>query len=219
MTGHKRQFGCLDSLFGLFLTSATAAVVLWTVPSEKSVQSIGGIFQLLGIFVVAWGIRNLRIEFKVPTWREGLRAELPPLWENVKANLRRWLRRPLPTRHVTASGGINLGINGSITASGYKSSGYTVEEQLARLTAEVENVKGSVRDLGKDLARHSEQTARDFAAEAAQRAAVEAKLDDKIASLAVGGLRLETVGVFWLVFGIVLTTWPCEIARWLGARC
>ena len=220
MASQNNQFGCLSSLFWLLITFGLTIVLLGTHPSEPLVRSIGGVFQFLGIIIVAWGIRDLRIEFKVPTWREGLRAELSPLRDNVKANLRRWLRRPHDTRVMTATGRLHIGGTASMTASGrLVAKSLPVEERLNMLAAEVESVKAAQREVRGELARHSEKVARDLAAEAEHRAEVKAELTGMITSLAVGGLRLETVGVCWLFAGTVLTTWPCEIARWLGTAC
>lgn len=219
MSNQKTQFGCLPSLFWLIVTFALTATVIATRPSEIFIRTFGGFFQILGIVIVASGIRELRREFKVPTWREGLRAEIAPLVDNAKANWRRWLRRPLATRVITGTGKLHLSGSGTMTASGHKSSPLTVEQRLELLTVEIEQVKSTVREFKQEFARHTEQVARDLAAEGAQRAELEGELTGMITSLAVGGLNLEIVGVCWLFAGTVLTTWPCELARWLGGVC
>jgi hypothetical protein len=42
-------------------------------------------------------------------------------------------------------------------------------------------------------------------------------MDDKVEELTRGSIRIRGIGVLPLVLGIVLTTWPTEIAGWFGA--
>jgi len=208
------RFGCLPSLLLLFITFGIAGALLTALPSELSLRSVGGGFQLLGIAAVALGIRDLRIEFKVPTWREDLRVEALPLLDNVKTNWRRWWR--IRKHYTLKVDGVNISVTagGSTTASGrLVAKRLPVDERVDMLAAELERVKA---DLEAANARHREQVTRDLATEAERRAEMKLELMGMITSLAVGGLRLETVGICWLLAGTVLTTWPGEIASLLG---
>lgn len=219
MTTDSKRMGVLDSLILLLATFVPALIVLFSHPTELHVRSIGGGFQLLGIAIIAFGIRELRVEFSVPKWRDDIRAELAPLWASAKSNWGRWWGKRSHTHDIAANVTMTAGLSAIVTRGEASTKKITLSERVNLLAAEVQTLKAGHREVKGQIARHSEEVTRDFAAEAERRAEMKAELTGMITSLAVGGLRMETVGIYWLLAGTILATWPCEIAGWLGVAC
>ncbi len=80
-----------------------------------------------------------------------------------------------------------------------------LEENLRALRDEMD---AKVQDLRKRMASIKEQAER----ESREREVEDQKMAAKIEEVAVGGLHLETIGLLWLVFGVIGTSIPEEIA-------
>jgi len=199
-----------------FCTLALAEVLVVSHPSETVVRSVAGLFQLLGIGAVARGIREVRADFNVPPLHEELSRELLPLWGNLRENWRRLLGRPSPVIVATATGALSVSGAGNVTVDVGLARDATTEERVQWLTAEVEKLKPKLRSVEHELATHKAQAANELRSETEKRLQFERAVSEQISSLALGGLRLEFVGLVWLLAGTVLASWAPEIAQWLA---
>jgi len=84
----------------------------------------------------------------------------------------------------------------------------TLEKNLTLLRDELDTkLQGLRRELGtvKESIEHESQ----------ERRAADEKTGREIEEVAIGGLHLEWVGLFWLFFGFIAGSFPDVIAEWL----
>jgi hypothetical protein len=84
----------------------------------------------------------------------------------------------------------------------------TLEKNLTLLRDELDTkLQGLRRELGtvKESIEHESQ----------ERRAADEKTGRKIEEVAIGGLHLEWVGLFWLYLGVIAGSIPDVIAEWL----
>jgi len=160
--------------------------------------------QLLGITTIVVGLQDRRRLFDRPSLFEYTRRwlERRPRW-NAATNV----VALTATMTDSASAKDTISIWRSIPADA------TVEERLAALEANIDNLKTKQTQTSTDL--HDEIKKRTEAGDVERKAresAIEA-LQTRVASLGVGDLHLETAGVFWLILGVILATIPQEIAH------
>lgn len=83
-----------------------------------------------------------------------------------------------------------------------------LEENLNRLRDEVDGIESEIK---KEIGTVTDALSRERQIRDAELRKVAAQMEE----LAVGGLRLELVGLTWLVFGGLCTSIPDQLARLL----
>jgi hypothetical protein len=167
---------------------------------------MGMMLQLLGVSTVAFGLRNLRREFHRPSITENVLKGFTRVISSfmapkpISAVMIKVLDDvTLTDAHVATTVGTEATIDERIVA---------IEENLTRLRAasqaKIDGVKQELAALEANIAK-----------EADERQAADQATRDALGRVAVGGLHLEKVGLTWLVFGIVGTSVPDEIAALL----
>jgi hypothetical protein len=82
-----------------------------------------------------------------------------------------------------------------------------LEQQFAQVSRSIFDLEGKVQEeiVHRKSALEAERQARKSGFE---------DLERQLKHLAIGGIRLQTVGVIWLIAGVFLATWAQEIAPW-----
>lgn len=187
---------------------------LFTGEPEAQVRWSGLLLQIFGLGTVAFGLHHTRKLFNQPS-----------VWDRV----REWITK-LPTffrppRHQDLQAGLaGSSTDGAeATAVQTPAKDSTLEDRVEILEQELEALRSRHRkDLQQVTAKVNQlqQSQRD---ERRKRIQSYSALDERLESLAVGGLRLDTVGLTWLVVGVALATVPGEAASLLcgavGAFC
>ena len=81
----------------------------------------------------------------------------------------------------------------------------------ARVNTLIHRTQNRIEEEGRTRSRELEL-------ERSERAAEDEKTQRLLEEAAAGGLCLESIGVFWLVLGVVLATASSEIVKLAGAR-
>lgn len=174
--------------------------------AEDRVRYCGLALQLLGISIVAWGLRDRRLLFNLPSPLDNLRGYL--------RQFPRWGAKP-QTINIIGTGGILVGGSGKVSVWIGVPPGASIEDRLAALKGNVESLKTQQAEIAKEL---QEETRKRFEAVDSERRKRESAVIDirrQLNTLGAGGLHLEWAGVFWLFLGVFLATIPSEIAGWL----
>lgn len=192
----------------LLVVVVTVLAALLARKMDNGFRYAGLTLQILGIVTVVKGLRDRRRTFNKPG--------LLRLFLQWTANYPRFA----PKTHVIALEGIASGaVVGS--ASGFVWHGVsdkaTVEERLVGMQKNLDTVKQLVLDAQKEAQVEATKLHSKLKSERHEREASDRALGAKLESVGAGNLHLETIGVFWLIVGIILGTVPSELAtlvRW-----
>lgn len=197
----------LGGLAGAFVVAWEYSLYLNCGPSisfaESTARIWGAMLQLFGLGLVAWGIRENTQLFDQPSTVELIKH----LWKNSP----RVFRRP---QYIEAG----LLINGS---------GHIHAAAVGRLTVPATTIEGRIAELERqmeDQLKHTaqnkqaiadEQSARAKAIEAERHARVaeDSRLEKKLSSAIAGGLKLEALGLYWLLVGTVASAVASDLQR------
>ncbi len=172
-------------------------------PTADLMRYAGLILQLLGIFTVAKNLVEKVDLFNRPGIREMARAAF--------ASFPKWGRRTTVNTAIAQSSLAKLSSHAEASVwRGYKDK--TLEERIDAIIANLEELKAQhVRAIDQIKSEHR-----------ALREVVDKKLEDharsvselqrKLTALGVSGIHIDAAGVVWLVFGVVLSTIPSELA-------
>lgn len=207
----------------LVIGAMVAAVIaygvgFWFPGCETFVRTTGGVLQFLGLGQVAWGISEVRRSF-------GLRsttAEFMASWLGLArvAAQRIWtaLRRPKLHR-VAGMGTVSWeGLAPSVSGRGRVrvGPGASIEERVAHLERLIDSAEDRLDRAEDDLQREVQQRVEAVTSERQAREAENKEIKQLLETFALGGLRLQTVGLVWLLAGIALATWSKEIGDLLA---
>lgn len=174
--------------------------------ADDRVRYCGLALQVIGISIVAWGLRARRRLFNLHSLLDNLRGYL--------RRFPRWGATP-QTISVIGTGGVSVGGGGKVSFWIDVPPEASIEDRLAALEANVKSLKTEQAETAEEL---QEETRKRFEAVDSERRKRESAVIDirsKLNTLGAGGLHLEWAGVFWLVLGVILATIPSEIAGWL----
>jgi hypothetical protein len=189
-------------------------------------NTLGGICELIGVGFVAWDLMGLaryrgilkQVAARFRAWRT-----------KVVVAVRRLLRRPAPSVAVHA-GTAAVTAKAAGTAAGRAFPGRFVaqpdeplEDQVVALAGLMNRLRDEVikepqeRDQAISAEREARRKELRAEAERLQRLVAEARQEVKgLQEVTTGNLRLRAEGLYWLVAGIVFTTWS-ELS-WLPFR-
>jgi hypothetical protein len=182
---------------GVALALVAPLAVAWWWPAR--VPHAGGLFQLVGLVIVASGLVNTRNRLRGTTLREEL--------FQLGRRLRRWLRT-VGKRRVEATGTAHFEILAA-DLTGTVQGPPTLGEAVAELTAAQRRAKERMDRLEKALDD-----------ELVRRVEAVREVGRLVENLASAGLRVETVGVAWLASGLLTATFPelvVRVAGWLAS--
>lgn len=170
--------------------------------ADDSVRYAGLALQILGIATVVHGLRDRRRLFNRPSLIDHLVS-----WVDKRPI---WGAKP-QTVSISMTG--TIGISGSAKISVWRGTppNATIEARLDALEANIETLKTEQAETAKDLQEETRKSAEALASERQSRESTIGELQTRVDTLGVGGLHLETAGLFWLIVGVVLGTAPAEI--------
>jgi hypothetical protein len=192
---------------GVAVLAFTAAWFLSTTP-PAAIRYAGMMLQIFGLSTVAIGLSQMRRLFGRPS----LSARIFAWFGRLVAAFT--LRKPITGEGCLVGGGSTLTGEGRVVRG--VRAGAPLEERVSVLEDNLERLRDEldsrVQRLKQGLATVKENIDR----ETQERQVEDQKTARKIEEVAVGGLHLETVGLFWLILGVVGTSVPEEIAGWLS---
>ncbi len=178
---------------------------IWGI-DEGSARSVGGVLELSGLATVAVGFARLRSEFGgelgfLQLWRRAAKGTLRKLKNKLgRKPAEGTLRGVAVSDSFVARDGVLRTVTLGPEAS--------FEKRVELLEAEVERLRNEISSVA--LALETERRERQQELEAARRTQGEADqaIRATITSLATGHLRLESIGLSWLMLGLVVASWP-----------
>jgi hypothetical protein len=183
---------------------------------ETALRTAGGVLELLGIATVALGVAKVRREFGLPSAAAELMNEGGQLFHALAQRVRRLFGRKPPTKVITGAGGAGLSVSGGRARATVRAGpDSTLEQRVALLERLIDSAETQLARLQDDLEREGEQLRQLVAAERQSRDEAHERLHHELRNVAVGGIRLQMVGLVWLTFGVVLANWSAELAALL----
>lgn len=178
-----------------------ACVIGYAWPRQNASTAIaiaGVVLQWAGLAVVAVGIAKIRRHFDRPSL-------FRRFWEA--------LQRP---RDVTVqlSGVIAVSASGTLTAV-HTRANPTTQERVTALEAALSQLRSDLNAQMQTINTSVEAVKQDVQREAATRASAITAVRSQFADVAAGGLRLEIIGLWWLVVAALLSSVPNELAALL----
>lgn len=188
---------------GVAYLLALGAGRLWGHGVADQVRYFGTWLQLFGIALVAQGVRELRRQFNRPTVFAAMRARVHAILHSFKAQ-----------HHVALTGVAAIGLTGS-AALAYGRVGGTTEQRLDGLEREIDALRRDAQEREKKFEVHLSEVRAELSKEKQERDRDHADIASKLENLAVGGLHLEVIGLWWLLLATIATSVPDELA-WFG---
>src|SRR3990172_8401801 len=169
--------------------------------------SVGVALQVSGLAVTGWGVRRAWRDFGTEEFWSPVINLLRALGVWVLQKYRILFRRP---RSATVSPGyIGLGVH--VTAGGRGRKGYRVIPSDQGVEDSITELDQRTRELLERIQKELERVDESLAGMTSEIGALRREVDEGIARLeesdrkvAIGGLRLEAVGLFLLVVGVVV---------------
>jgi hypothetical protein len=191
------------ALIGIFVAFIFS---LWPASTPSSaVRYTGMLLQIFGLGTVAFGLGKMRRLFDQPTLVEGLLQWLndfaktftPPKNVNIKADIILGSSSAYGRGRVTNTPNPGASLEERLSA---------IEVNLANLQteldAEINTTRGKFKDLKEDLQDETQERGRG-----------DQKITHMIQEVAIGGLHLESIGLLWLILGLIGTSLPEELGR------
>ncbi len=186
-------------LFWITVLALGVAVIaaIW-LRSEPAFRWIGLFLQLVGVFTVAWNIRDTGEQFDRP---------------GFLALAAQWLRRrPRIGSSVTvlSAGAASISFSsGKARADIWQntSSDADLEARIDAVEKNLTRVKGQLHELERETDKRLEQQNNALEQERQVRAKVDGDILEKLKTSAVGGLHISTVGVVCLFVGYDYEHW------------
>lgn len=172
---------------------------------ESMIRITGMILQLLGIGTVAWDINSTRKEFGHPgvlkVWHQRLR------------------RFPLFGKQaVTGTCDATLpALTGSVRGRKSVSAGpeATNEERIQALEDNLRIVHDRVSQTQNEIDQGLRKYSEELTLEKQVRIQEDKKIHAKLEATETGGLHILGMGALWLFQGVIMSTVPAELAKWL----
>lgn len=169
-------------------------------------RTLGGLFELAGLFTVAIGITNLRRRFSDrPPFFKAARVAAGRIWNRIR-------RSKKPVTHVAS---VDMAAVGTVEASGRIVPGHTLtlEDKVAWLMRMVDQLQGADDGLARRIEAEKKERTQALGREQDSRQEAINEQTEDIRTLATGDLTREFWGVVAFGFGIILQVWSPEIAR------
>ena len=201
------KIGLKNTLPYVPLAIVSCAVVFFpnviTDCKEIEVRWLGLLFQIIGVLVVLWQLRDRLKLFQKPSFLSSIRNHL----------------KGFPSRHtnnIDVSGHVSGVATASARVSAGRSSYSSIESRVEALEGEVKCLRKDIRDVEEGLKRHKEDNRNSLETMRKENSREQESLEGLVDEAIVGRIRLEWVGILHLLVGIVLATTAPEIAIWNG---
>lgn len=170
-------------------------------------RTLGGLFELAGLALVAWGISDLRRRFSNrPSSVEAAKLFARRMWFRLTG--RREEALPITPRTTTVRKTMESRWN-------LEQREMTLEEKVGWLMGAVGRLEKRDGELAERIAAEEEQRRQSVQEEEQLRKKAVNQLATKVQDLATGDLTRQFWGVIAFGFGIILQVWSQEFARWL----
>jgi hypothetical protein len=182
---------------------AIALAIWWATGNiEYRLRYTGMFLEIFGILTVAAGLRETRRLFKRPSLFEFLRGWI--------RRVPKWATKP----HIIVASGIgSAGVGGSASGFGWQGlpPAATLDDRVSALEKNIESVKRIALDAQQQICTEALKWLSEMQEEKRVRDVSDRAIRDQLESFAVGNLNIESVGVGWLLFGVVLATTSQEL--------
>jgi hypothetical protein len=184
----------------------------WFPGTETCLRSSGGVLQLVGLAAVAWGIASVRRSYGLPSISLEVMDELGQAigrgWTGLLQSL--GVRRPPPI--IIGAGAATVGaISARGRATVRPGSDATVQRQLDLLFQLIDRIEQGLDQAQSDLEQEVKRRTQAVATERQDRETAVENLHLELRTYALGGIRLQVIGVGWLLLSIIFTTWSHEL--------
>jgi hypothetical protein len=184
------------------LSTIFAICLAFWLGTEAAFRITGGVLQLAGVLTVFFGIQKTRKLFGLP-----LALDSAKQW---------WLKRPRlrVTVHTVSAravaGVFATAATGLVTQPKRP---LTTEERVNALEEAHKALKQQVEQLSNKLETDLRQQKDALTQEQNARSTEDQKIRERLELAHTGGLSLSGVGAVWLFVGVILSTFPPELAR------
>jgi hypothetical protein len=192
------------------LAATVASSLVWIAFSsclERRVRLVGMTLQLLGVILVAVGLRDTRRAFN----------DQPTTWQAIR---QWWWGRPrfAPKGTVLAAAAHSFGISSmsaELTLS--VAPGTPLERRVEILEEQHAQLSKDVRTLRDETKKRDDELSNALKAESDERRKEDASTKDQLKRAVAQGIPLGRVGAIFFFFGIIAGTASLEIAHLFGA--
>ncbi|TGU71172.1 hypothetical protein E4633_12555 [Geomonas terrae] len=208
-----RQILTLDAWPAWLLTGGLCCAWLISYSTAKhltdQVLYAGTFLQAIGLGAVALGIHDLQKAFGKPS----LAAHMVNWLHNLKASL----SKPVPVRGTLTAENmcVEVNIEGAALTS---TSEATIEDRVKALEKALADLRKEHNEQVGEIRTNISRVEGLVSAESVDRKKGDVELLEKIEVVAVGGVRLEAIGVVWLFLGVLLTCIPRVIASFVPVQ-
>jgi hypothetical protein len=175
---------------------------------EARVRTTGMLLQLLGVGTVAVGLSQTRRLFGRASAVQRVGSWLSRLWSVVAPSRS-------ATVHAVAAAAGAVALTGSARARVGAGPDTPLDRRVAILEENHNLLQQRVDQQEIETGKRVQAVRTEIQAERRAREAEHRLTAGKLEELAVGGLHLESVGVLWLLLGVIATSLSQEIAVWL----
>lgn len=192
------------------LAAICVSSLVWIVFSsclERRVRLVGMALQLLGVTLVAVGLRDTRRAFE----------DQPTTWQAIRAW---WLGRPRfgPRNIVLEAAGLTVGVSGGSARMRVSPGPNTpLERRVEMLQEQYALLFDEVGALANETKKRDDELSNALKAESDQRQKGDARTKDQLKRAVAQGIPLGRVGAILFFLGIIAGTASLEIAKLFGA--
>jgi hypothetical protein len=186
--------------------------LLGTLPSDRGeigIRISGFLLVICGVGLVAFSIKEVRKEFG----HSGVARRIAEWWKGFALA---WHARRDVTLAVDSATIRMVARSPTVHVS---TAGLTTAERLDAFDKSIDLIRRQIQDAAETTDALKVEVASKIQGEAAALRAEIAAVGGKLERTAAHGLDYEIVGLMWLLGGDFYTTFPCEIARWMGWVC
>lgn len=204
--------GSLWEAWPVWLTIGGIAAAWLTagIPNDSlsaQIRYAGLILQVLGLTTVAYGLARMRRLFRRPSL-----VERTTSWLRHVAGA---FRRPEPITIQPEAG--NLMVMGGVSKIRLGAAeGAPLDKRVEVLEQNFRSLDSEVDELKSALNKEQANLASKIETERAERYRGDERLQKQLEEVGVGGVHLESMGLTWLVVGIVFATAPEAVVTVLG---
>jgi len=186
-------------IFFYIITTIPAVLLIFyfLLPDWESRFRISGmVFEVLGLSTVALGVRQTRQLFG----RTGF-------FDNIIIWIKRCPKYNQAVNITPLSGSIKIKTHvAGIMTHSPSTKALTLEERVEKLEKVLHEKDELLQQTNKKIDELAEKTEQNIDVESQNRTAADKENSDLIKEAASGGILLESIGIFWILFGIVFAT-------------
>lgn len=176
---------------------------------EDQVRVTGLFLELLGIWTIANGLRDRAKHY-------GKSGPLAPIGDRLRTAGKEFASAFLGPPRTVAVGGSVAATSAFAVGLGKVHKGLppgaSMEERIARLEGRADELQEQADELERQLEEKHKEMLGALKEERQAREADTAAVRKKVAQVDTGGLHIEWMGVWWLLFGVTLATLSPELA-------